>query len=107
ENTERPITTTRGTNRIVGVEPAAIFAAWRDVAGGRGPAWGGPGAWGGEGVAGMRAPRAMGRQGGRADRPRPAPRSNSLTSRSMGDRMEIRDLVEDAPEWDSFFRDRD
>ena len=35
ENTERPITVTRGTNRIVGVAPAAIFAAWRDVAEGR------------------------------------------------------------------------
>jgi UDP-N-acetylglucosamine 2-epimerase (non-hydrolysing) len=35
ENTERPITVTRGTNRIVGGAPAAIFAAWRDVAEGR------------------------------------------------------------------------
>ena len=32
ENTERPITVTRGTNRIVGMDPDAIFEAWRDVA---------------------------------------------------------------------------
>jgi UDP-N-acetylglucosamine 2-epimerase (non-hydrolysing) len=37
ENTERPVTATRGTNRVVGVEPAAIFAAWREVASGRWP----------------------------------------------------------------------
>jgi UDP-N-acetylglucosamine 2-epimerase (non-hydrolysing) len=48
ENTERPITTTRGTNRIVGVEPAAIFAAWRDVAGGRWPAGELPELWDGK-----------------------------------------------------------
>ena len=35
ENTERPITVTRGTNRIVGVDPVAIFGAWREVVGGR------------------------------------------------------------------------
>ncbi len=37
ENTERPVTATRGTNRVVGVEPGAIFAAWREVASGRWP----------------------------------------------------------------------
>jgi UDP-N-acetylglucosamine 2-epimerase (non-hydrolysing) len=38
ENTERPITVSRGTNRVIGVEPAAIYAHWRraaDVAQGR------------------------------------------------------------------------
>ncbi len=34
-NTERPITVTRGTNRVVGVEPEAIYSAWREVAEGR------------------------------------------------------------------------
>ena len=29
--TERPVTTTEGTNRLVGTEPAAIAAAWREV----------------------------------------------------------------------------
>lgn len=48
ENTERPITTLRGTNRIVGVDPAAIFAAWRDVAGGRWPAGELPELWDGK-----------------------------------------------------------
>jgi UDP-N-acetylglucosamine 2-epimerase (non-hydrolysing) len=32
QNTERPVTVTRGTNRIVGTEPAAIYESWRDVA---------------------------------------------------------------------------
>ena len=48
ENTERPITTTRGTNRIVGVKPAAIFAAWRDVVDGRWPAGELPELWDGK-----------------------------------------------------------
>ncbi len=48
ENTERPITVTRGTNRIVGVDPAAIFAAWRDVAAGRWPAGELPELWDGK-----------------------------------------------------------
>jgi UDP-N-acetylglucosamine 2-epimerase (non-hydrolysing) len=48
ENTERPITTVRGTNRIVGVDPAAIFAAWRDVASGRWPAGELPELWDGK-----------------------------------------------------------
>ena len=48
ENTERPITVTRGTNRIVGVDPAAIFAAWRDVAAARWPAGELPELWDGK-----------------------------------------------------------
>jgi UDP-N-acetylglucosamine 2-epimerase (non-hydrolysing) len=36
-NTERPVTVTHGTNRVVGIEPSAIYAAWRDVAEGRWP----------------------------------------------------------------------
>ena len=35
QNTERPVTVTRGTNRIVGTEPAAIYEGWRDVADGK------------------------------------------------------------------------
>ncbi|HKQ61454.1 MAG TPA: UDP-N-acetylglucosamine 2-epimerase (non-hydrolyzing), partial [Candidatus Polarisedimenticolaceae bacterium] len=31
ENTERPVTVTDGTNRIVGSDPERIVAAWRDV----------------------------------------------------------------------------
>jgi len=34
-NTERPITVTRGTNRIVGTDPAAIYESWRQVAEGK------------------------------------------------------------------------
>jgi UDP-N-acetylglucosamine 2-epimerase (non-hydrolysing) len=48
ENTERPVTVTRGTNRIVGVAPAAIFSAWRDVAEGRWPAGEQPELWDGK-----------------------------------------------------------
>ena len=48
ENTERPITATRGTNRIVGVDPAAIFEAWREVATGRWPAGELPELWDGK-----------------------------------------------------------
>jgi UDP-N-acetylglucosamine 2-epimerase (non-hydrolysing) len=29
ENTERPITVSRGTNKVIGVEPGAIYAEWR------------------------------------------------------------------------------
>jgi UDP-N-acetylglucosamine 2-epimerase (non-hydrolysing) len=36
-NTERPITVTRGTNRIVGTDPDAIYQSWQDVAGGKWP----------------------------------------------------------------------
>jgi UDP-N-acetylglucosamine 2-epimerase (non-hydrolysing) len=47
-NTERPVTVTRGTNRIVGVEPDAIVAAWRDVAQGRWPLGELPDLWDGK-----------------------------------------------------------
>ena len=47
-STERPITVTRGTNRIVGVEPDAIVAAWRQVADGRWPAGELPELWDGK-----------------------------------------------------------
>ncbi len=33
ENTERPVTITHGTNRIVGTDPARILEAWQSVAG--------------------------------------------------------------------------
>jgi UDP-N-acetylglucosamine 2-epimerase (non-hydrolysing) len=46
-NTERPITASLGTNRIVGVTPEAILAAWRDVAAGRWPAGTLPPLWDG------------------------------------------------------------
>jgi UDP-N-acetylglucosamine 2-epimerase (non-hydrolysing) len=46
-NTERPITATVGTNRIVGVEPGPIYAAWREVADGRWPAGDMPPHWDG------------------------------------------------------------
>ena len=44
----RPITVTRGTNRIVGVDPDAIFGAWREVATGRWPAGELPELWDGK-----------------------------------------------------------
>ena len=47
-NTERPITVARGTNRVVGVEPDAIVAAWRLVAEGRWPAGELPELWDGK-----------------------------------------------------------
>jgi UDP-N-acetylglucosamine 2-epimerase (non-hydrolysing) len=48
ENTERPVTASRGTNRVVGVDPGAIYAAWRDVATGRWPAGELPELWDGK-----------------------------------------------------------
>ncbi|HKW94410.1 MAG TPA: UDP-N-acetylglucosamine 2-epimerase (non-hydrolyzing) [Methylomirabilota bacterium] len=48
QNTERPITVTRGTNRIVGIEPDDIFAGWRDVAEGRWPSGELPELWDGK-----------------------------------------------------------
>jgi UDP-N-acetylglucosamine 2-epimerase (non-hydrolysing) len=48
ENTERPITATRGTNRVVGVDPIAIFGAWREVVGGCWPAGELPELWDGK-----------------------------------------------------------
>jgi len=32
ENTERPITVSRGTNRVIGVDPHAIYMHWRRAA---------------------------------------------------------------------------
>jgi UDP-N-acetylglucosamine 2-epimerase (non-hydrolysing) len=37
ENTELPITVSRGTNRVIGVEPPAIYTHWRRAAGGQWP----------------------------------------------------------------------
>jgi UDP-N-acetylglucosamine 2-epimerase (non-hydrolysing) len=34
-NTERPITLTRGTNRVVGMDPEQIYSGWRQVQAGR------------------------------------------------------------------------
>jgi UDP-N-acetylglucosamine 2-epimerase (non-hydrolysing) len=48
ENTERPITATRGTNRVVGVDPVAIFGAWREVVSGRWPVGELPELWDGK-----------------------------------------------------------
>lgn len=48
QNTERPITVTRGTNRIVGIEPDAIYGAWRTVADGRWPTGELPELWDGK-----------------------------------------------------------
>lgn len=48
QNTERPVTVTRGTNRIVGTDPDAIYASWRAVAEGRWPAGELPELWDGK-----------------------------------------------------------
>jgi UDP-N-acetylglucosamine 2-epimerase (non-hydrolysing) len=50
-NTERPITVTVGTNRVVGVEPGGIHTAWRDVAEGRWPSGTLPERWDGKAAA--------------------------------------------------------
>jgi UDP-N-acetylglucosamine 2-epimerase (non-hydrolysing) len=47
-NTERPVTVTKGTNRVVGVEPAEIYAAWTQVRDGRWPAGEVPELWDGK-----------------------------------------------------------
>ncbi len=47
-NTERPVTIQRGTNRLVGVEPAAIYAGWQDVRRGHWPAGELPELWDGK-----------------------------------------------------------
>jgi UDP-N-acetylglucosamine 2-epimerase (non-hydrolysing) len=47
-NTERPITVSRGTNRVVGVEPDAIYAHWRRVVDGQWPAGELPKLWDGK-----------------------------------------------------------
>ena len=48
QNTERPVTVTRGTNRIVGTEPTAIYESWREVADGKWPAGELPELWDGK-----------------------------------------------------------
>jgi len=48
ENTERPITVSRGTNRVVGVEPDAIYTHWRHAADGQWPAGKLPELWDGK-----------------------------------------------------------
>jgi UDP-N-acetylglucosamine 2-epimerase (non-hydrolysing) len=48
ENTERPITVSRGTNRVIGVEPAVIYAHWRRAADGQWPAGELPELWDGQ-----------------------------------------------------------
>jgi UDP-N-acetylglucosamine 2-epimerase (non-hydrolysing) len=48
QNTERPVTVSRGTNRIVGTDPDAIYQAWSDVKGGRWPAGELPELWDGK-----------------------------------------------------------
>jgi len=47
-NTERPVTIQRGTNRLVGVEPSAIYAGWQDVRRGQWPAGELPELWDGK-----------------------------------------------------------
>jgi UDP-N-acetylglucosamine 2-epimerase (non-hydrolysing) len=47
ENTERPVTLTTGTNRIVGQDPERILAAYREVVAGRGLRGGTPPLWDG------------------------------------------------------------
>ena len=48
ENTERPITVTRGTNRVVGLDPEVIYRTWRLAAEGRWPAGELPEQWDGK-----------------------------------------------------------
>jgi UDP-N-acetylglucosamine 2-epimerase (non-hydrolysing) len=50
-NTERPITVTRGTNRIVGTDPAVIYQSWRQVADGKWPVGELPELWDGKAAA--------------------------------------------------------
>jgi UDP-N-acetylglucosamine 2-epimerase (non-hydrolysing) len=48
ENTERPITVIRGTNKVIGVDPGAIYAEWRRAAEGQWPAGELPELWDGK-----------------------------------------------------------
>ncbi len=56
-NTERPITVTRGTNRVVGTEPDAIYESWREIADGKWPEGELPELW--DGKAAARVVRAL------------------------------------------------
>jgi UDP-N-acetylglucosamine 2-epimerase (non-hydrolysing) len=56
-NTERPITVTRGTNRVVGTEPEAIYESWRHIADGKWPEGELPELW--DGKAAARVVRAL------------------------------------------------
>lgn len=47
-NTERPITVSRGTNRVVGTEPEDIYRSWREVMEGKWPAGELPDLWDGK-----------------------------------------------------------
>jgi UDP-N-acetylglucosamine 2-epimerase (non-hydrolysing) len=48
ENTERPITVSRGTNRVIGVDPVAIYTHWRRAADGQWPTGELPELWDGQ-----------------------------------------------------------
>ena len=48
ENTERPITVSRGTNRVIGVEPHAIYTHWLRAADGQWPKGELPELWDGQ-----------------------------------------------------------
>jgi UDP-N-acetylglucosamine 2-epimerase (non-hydrolysing) len=37
QNTERPVTVTKGTNRVIGTDEETIYRSWREVAGGQWP----------------------------------------------------------------------
>lgn len=50
-NTERPVTVSRGTNRIVGTDPDVIYQSWRDVAERRWPEGSLPELWDGKAAA--------------------------------------------------------
>jgi UDP-N-acetylglucosamine 2-epimerase (non-hydrolysing) len=48
QNTERPITVTRGTNRVVGTEPEVIYGSWRLIVEGKWQEGGLPELWDGK-----------------------------------------------------------
>ena len=48
KNTERPVTVSRGTNKVIGVDPHAIYAEWRRAADGQWPAGELPELWDGK-----------------------------------------------------------
>lgn len=62
QNTERPVTTTEGTNRVVGTEPQAIYESWREVVEGKWPKGELPELWDGKAATRIvRVLRAAGR----------------------------------------------